>query len=164
MLLNPKSGFFWKGGKVRKNEKWVFRNNTLEIVNNFTYLGKVFNFDNTFSKAKKQLTASQKATFLSKKNVKSMYLNHKALLFLFDCYVGPIVIDCPEIWGPQKDLNVDRIHLEVCRHILDVIKSTCTAAVYTELGRFPLHYHRKFSLIIYWPKFQQLYFINYKLL
>lgn len=93
-----------------------------------------------------------------------MYLNHKTLLFLFDCYVGPIVIDCPEIWGPQKDLNVDRIHLEVCRHILDVIKSTCTAAVNTELGRFPLHYHRKFSLIIYWPKFQQLYFINYKLL
>lgn len=39
MLLNPKSGFFWKGGKVRKNEKWVFRNKTLEIVNNFTYLG-----------------------------------------------------------------------------------------------------------------------------
>lgn len=60
MLLNPKSGFIWKGGKVRKNEKWVFRNNTLEIVNNFTYLGKVFNFDNTFSKDKKQLTVQAK--------------------------------------------------------------------------------------------------------
>lgn len=60
MLLNPKSGFFWKGGKVRKNEKWVLRNNTIEIVNNFTYLGKVFNFDNTFSKAKKQLTVQAK--------------------------------------------------------------------------------------------------------
>ena len=62
-----------------------------------------------------------------------------------------------------KNLNVEILRLDVCRHILDVKKSTCTAAVYTELGRFPLHYQRKFSLIIYWHKFQQLYFINYKL-
>lgn len=91
---------------------------------------------------------AKKATILSKKNVKSMYLNHKTLGFFY-CYVDPIVIDGPEIWGTQKDLNVDRIHLDVCRHLLDAKKSTCTAAVYTELGRFLLHYHRKFSLIIY---------------
>lgn len=73
---------------------------------------------------------AKKATFLSKKNVKSMYLNHKTLLFLFDCYVGPIVIDGPEIWGTQKDLNVERIHLDACRHILDVKKSTCLYRVW----------------------------------
>lgn len=54
--------------------------------------------------------------------------------------------------GIRKSLNVERIHLDFCKHILGVKKSTCTAAVYAELGRFPLLYHRKFAFIKYWSK------------
>lgn len=137
-VAKSKIVIFRKGGKVKNDEKWVFRNENLEIVNNFTYLGIVFNFNNKFSKAEKQLAVqARKATFLLKKNVKNMYLNHKTLLFLFDCYC-PIVNYGSEIWSTQKGLNVERIHLDFCKH-------TCTAAVYAELGRFPLFYHRKFA-------------------
>lgn len=90
-VAKSKIVIFRKGGKVKNDEKWVFRNENLEIVNNFTYLGIVFNFNNKLLKAEKQpAMQARKNTFLMKKNVKNMYLNHKTLLFLFDCYC-PIV-------------------------------------------------------------------------
>lgn len=95
---------------------------------------------------------ARKATVLLKKNVQNMYLNHKTLLFLFDCYIGPIVSYGSEIWGTRKGLNVEMIHLDFCKHIFGVKKSTCSAAVYAVLERFPLPYHRKFALIKYWRK------------
>lgn len=69
-------------------------------------------------KAEKQLDAqARKATFSMKENVKNMYLNHKTLLLLFDCYVGTIVNYGSDIWGTQKCLNVERIQLNFCKHI-----------------------------------------------
>lgn len=69
-------------------------------------------------KVEKQLDAqARKATFSMKENVKKMYLNHKTLLLLFDCYVGTIVNYGSEIWVTQKGLNVERIQLDFCKHI-----------------------------------------------
>lgn len=96
---------------------------------------------------------ARKATFLLKKNVKNMYRNHKTLLFLFDCYIGPIVNYGSEIWGTRKSLNVERIHLDFCKHILGVKKSTCTAAVYAELGKVSFTLPQKIRIIFkYWRK------------
>lgn len=52
-----------------------------------------------------------------KENIKNMYLNHKTLLLLFDCYVGKIVNYGSDIWGTQKGLYVERIQLDFCKHI-----------------------------------------------
>lgn len=55
---------------------------------------------------------------------------------MFDFYIGPISNYGFEIWCIQMGLNVERVHLDLWKHILGVKKSTCTAAVYAELGCF----------------------------
>lgn len=54
-VAKSKIVIFRKSGKLRNDKKWVFRNENLGIVNNFTHLGIVFNFSNKFLKAEKQL-------------------------------------------------------------------------------------------------------------
>lgn len=83
-----------KGGKIRNDEKWVFRNENLEIVNDFKCL----------KTEKHILVQARKTTFFLKKNVKNIQL-----LFLFDCFIGLILNYCSEIWGAQKGLNIERI-------------------------------------------------------
>lgn len=80
-----------------------------------------------------------------------MYLNYKALLILIDNQKGSIV-NSSDIYGTQKCLNVENVHLHFCTHILDVRNSICTATVYAEPGRTPLFYHIQFALNKYWRK------------
>ena len=47
---------------------------------------------------------------------------------------------------------MERIHLKFCKSILNVRKSTCNAAVYAELGRYPLYIVRHVKIMKYWFK------------
>jgi len=42
--------------------------------------------------------------------------------------------------------------LKLCKRLLRVTVNTCTAAVYGELGRYPLYIQRYVKLIQYWFK------------
>ena len=42
-------------GKVRKYPKFNFRNSSIDVIDNFTYLGIVFNYNGKFGKAKKNV-------------------------------------------------------------------------------------------------------------
>ena len=65
-------------------------------------------------------------------------INHTSRLSLFDCYIGGVVNYASEIWGTQKEQNVENLHLDFSKQLLDVKRSTCSSAVYTELWRYPL--------------------------
>ena len=39
---------FRNGGNIRNNEKWTYKNDLLKVVNKFTYLGIVLNFNGKF--------------------------------------------------------------------------------------------------------------------
>ena len=43
----------FSGGKVRNFPKFNFRNSSIDVIDNFTYLGIVFNYNGKFGKAEK---------------------------------------------------------------------------------------------------------------
>ena len=47
---------------------------------------------------------------------------------------------------------LEKLHLKFCKTILGVRQSTCNAAVYGELGRYPLYINRYLRIIKYWFK------------
>lgn len=52
----------------------------------FTYLGIIFNYNDKYTKAEKQLSEQgRKELFALKRNIRNMYLNHITQLSLFDC-------------------------------------------------------------------------------
>ena len=52
----------------------------------------------------------------------------------------------------NKGTEVEKLHLELCKRVQGVKKSTCNIMVYFELGRIPLEYMRLFRIIKYWFK------------
>lgn len=99
---------FRNNGRVKDSECWHIGDDVLEIVNQFTYLGILFNFNNKFTKAEKQLSEQgRKALFALRKNIRGMSFNTETLLSLFDCFIGGIVNYSSEIWGNNKGCNIE---------------------------------------------------------
>jgi hypothetical protein len=46
---------FRKGGIVKENEKWFYNDVQVDVVDKFTYLGVILNFNGTFSVAQKNV-------------------------------------------------------------------------------------------------------------
>ena len=85
-------------------------------------------------------------------NCRKYNLKPKLLCELFDSFVGSILNYGAEIFGFSKSKEMERIHLNFCESILNVRKSTCNAAVYAELGRYPLYIVRHVKILKYWFK------------
>jgi len=79
-------------------------------------------------------------------------LSPKTLCQLFDAFVLHILNYSLEIWGYTKSKEFKRVHLKFCKCLLRVRVNTCTAAVYGELGRYPLYIQRYVKLNQYWFK------------
>ena len=71
---------------------------------------------------------------------------------LFDAFVGSILSYSCEINGFCKSQSLERIHLKQCKKLLNVNSSTSNAAVYHELGRYPLYINRYCRIIKFWGK------------
>jgi len=54
--------------------------------------------------------------------------------------------------GFSKSKEIERLHLKFCKRILNVKMNACNAAVYGELGRYPMFVPRYVRTITYWCK------------
>ena len=75
-------------------------------------------------------------------NISKHFVNPKISLELFDAFVNPVINFRCQIWGFTKSKELERIHLKFCKMVLGVKQCTCNAAVYGELGRYPLYINR----------------------
>ena len=144
---------FRNGGKIKDNERFFYNGRALETVDNFNYLGMLFNYNGKFNITQKH-TADQgrKAFFAINNKLKKFQFNIESKCSVFDTYVNSILNYGCEIWGFHKAKDVEKIHMSFCKNTLGVKKSTCNSLVYYELGRFPLHITRKLRILKYWIK------------
>ena len=100
-------------------------NNVLEVVDNFNYLGSVFNFTGTYNLNYETLAGKGLKTMnLLLHNTKRLDLKPSVLIQLFDAFVGSILNYSCEVNGFSKNKNLERIHLKFCKRILNVRNST----------------------------------------
>ena len=144
---------FRNGGKIKDNEKWTFNGDDLEIVNEITYLGMLFNYNGKFLKTQKHIAEqARKAYFAINNKLKDFNFNMETKCSVFDTYIGSILGYAAEIWGFHKGLDIEKLHVMFCKNILGVKKSTCNNLIYFELGRLPLIFLRKIKIFKYWMK------------
>ena len=79
-------------------------------------------------------------------------ISPRHILDLYDKLITPILTYGGEIWGFSKHLQQERVHLQFCKKILGVKRSTQNDFVYGELGRAPLQSTLFYSIIAYWFK------------
>ena len=68
-IAKTKCVAFRKGGKIGKNDVWVYKNNILETVNQFKYLGFLFGSSGKFAKSIQNLTDQGNRALFSLKQI-----------------------------------------------------------------------------------------------
>ena len=87
-------------GKVRKHIKFALDETELEVVDQYTYLGVTFNYNNTFYKSiERQISQAKKALFSLITKSRRLDVPIDITLDLFDKLVLPILIYGSEVWG-----------------------------------------------------------------
>ena len=93
--------------------------------------------------------------FSLKSKTNEMYLNTETMLSLFDTYIGSVLNYGCEIWGFHNGKDVEKVQLQYLKTLLGVKKTTSSAVVYCETGRFPLKVVRLFRIFKFWFKLLQ---------
>ena len=112
-IQKTKIVIFRNGGQIKRNENWLYDGCQIEVLNQFTYLGVVLNYNGKFLVTQKQLAAQgRKALFAMRANTLDMSLNHCTMFSLFDTYVSSILNYGCEVWGSHKAHDVEKVHLD----------------------------------------------------
>ena len=110
---------FRKRSGLLPNEKWTYNGHDIQVVNDFNYLGVVFNYTGSFTLNQEHLTGKAlKAMNILLSKCNDYDLKPKILCQLFDAFVSPIINYSCEIWGYTKSKEIERIHLKFCKRIL----------------------------------------------
>ena len=165
MIVNETKTKIMTFGKNSSVHTFSFNNKQLEIVTQYKYLGVIFNTcrnmkGNIFKSMGSYISdKARKATFATIKKCKSVgFLTPKVALQLFDSNVASILNYASEIWYNGNPIDdIERVQLRFLKYLLGVKDSTCTQAVYGELGRFPVYLTAVVSIIKYWIRI-----LNYK--
>ena len=148
---------FRNGGPLPMDISFKYNGTPLEIVSSFKYLGIVFTVGGSFSEAQKTLAGqAQKAIFkLNKYLYKFTFITPMHKFELFDKLITPILNYGSEVWGFAKANAIERIHMQFCKKILGVKKTTQNDFIYGELGRTNYLTNRYLIIIKYWFKILQ---------
>ena len=137
--LNKTKIIVFAPGKRRKfkNFKLPFKfgDNTIDIVDDYVYLGTKFNYNGTFEKAKaKQALQAKKASFGLIARIRQHNLTFEVSIELVEKLIIPILLYGSEIWGYEDPKHLQITLNNVLRRILRLHKSTPICMINGETG------------------------------
>ena len=102
----------------------------------YKYLGVIFDNKMSFKKQVEMLTekAGKCLCSLLVKNREWKGVQPHTLLYLFDHLISPILSYGSVVWGNQEWIELEKLHLFLCKFALGVKSSTPNDRIYAELG------------------------------
>lgn len=147
---------FNKSGKLL-NHKFIFhyKNEELDIVRNYKYLGIEFKPSGNFDLAKENLYKKALKTFfyIRKLITTSTNISIPTWINIFDHVIRPILTYGCEIWGSEKYTDrsyPEMLNLKMSKMLLQVNQTSTNLAVRGELGRQPISVFINKMMIRYW--------------
>ena len=135
------------------NVNFKYNGDTLSIVHNFQYLGIFFSSKGSFNESKSHLVQqAKKAMYIVLRKARKLDLPIDLQLQLFDTMVVPILLYGAKIWDYENCKIIETLHMQFCKIILKVKKSTAHCMVYGELGRTPLDIVIKARMVGFWQR------------
>ena len=126
-------------GKMRNIPSFKFGKDNIEVRDDFTYLGVVFNYNGKFKKAiSKQVTQAKQAMFALLSKAANLHLPIDIVCELFDNLVLPILIYGCEVWGFENIDHIEIFYRNFLRRLLKVNKMTANCMLYGEVGKYKL--------------------------
>lgn len=125
---------------------FVFREENIQTISEYQYLGVLFNYNGRFRIAQLELKKSaSRATY----SLTGKCRKHDPLL---DTTVMPIMTHGCGIWGCTVDRELKQLLMKFLKHVLYVHKNTSKDIVYGELGEYPIDVIINTRMIAYWSR------------
>ena len=122
-------------GKIKKFKNFKLGENTIDVVDDYVYLGTTFNYNGTFHKAKaKQALQAKKATFSLIRRTKQLNLTFEVSIELFERLIIPILLYGSEIWGYECPKQLQIMFNNAMRMYLRLHRTTPMCMINGELG------------------------------
>ena len=143
-------------GKVRRNHSFKVGNIDIDTSSEYCYLGLIFNFNGSFTKAiKERLTPARKAMFSLNEKAVNLLLPPDIHLDLFDKMIAPIVLYGSEIWGYGNLEPLEIFYRKFIKRMLGIHQSTPNCIVYGEVGKKPLKNQICLKMVSFWAKISE---------
>ena len=147
---------FSKDNNSNNEFKFKYKDEILEIVSEFKYLGVLFSKNNSFFKTKKHIAnQGKKAVYSLLKKAQNMQLPVDLQVELFNKLVKPILLYGCEIWGFGNIDVIERVQLMFIKRMLNLKNSTPNYMALGELGMMPLKIDIYTRMISYWGKINE---------
>lgn len=132
---------FRNGGKIKKN-KWIYKGEEIEIVNEFKYLGYWFTTRNCEGRQAKWMAAkAQKATNVTWGLMKRTGRNKmRDRMYLMNSIVMSGALYGVEVWGWGKNSQIERVQSRFCKMAMGVCICTPKYIWRKELGIWIINY------------------------
>ena len=178
-----KSNIMIMGSRTRTTDVFGYGDKTIDIVDQYRYLGIIINKQGSFKQAKNDLKRKAlKAIFgmwacICPYKVPNIKLANK----MSDTLIKPIVLYNQNIWISEITMNIqkyilsgnnppnldylfktvnnepcEQVHLKYCKMMFGVGKNTANAATRAELGRYPLYIESYIAMVKYWLRLYKL--------
>jgi hypothetical protein len=137
--------------KVKQNQSFKIKEQNIEIIDSYCYLGMLLNHNENLCTARKKITEQIKPylQFTEKLEIyESIPVDLK--LKLFDSLVSSILLYASEVWGFENKESIENVHLQFYKNILKVRSTTPNYMVYGELGRYPMEVMVKRKIVLFW--------------
>ena len=138
-------------GKITKYKPFKFGNNTVDIVEDYVYLGTTFNFNGTFNKAKnKQVLQAQKAYYSLLSKVRNLNLAVDVFKELFEKLAIPVLLYGSEIWGYENTNELQVMCNNLMRRFLRLHGTTPKCMINGELGIKEIEEYTDNRMLNFW--------------
>ena len=141
-------------GRGRTNSSaydFEFGGESIEVVDNYKYLGLLFNYNGRFRVGELELKErASRAMYSLIGKCRKFDLPIDIQIELFNATVLPILMYASEIWGYYVIRDMELLYMKFLKQVLGVHKNTSNDMTYGELGVFPLVIYLKSRMIGYW--------------
>ncbi len=144
---------FSRGQVQTSNFNFNLGGEKIDVVNDYEYLGILFNYNGRFRKGELELVGkATRALYSLIGTSRKLDLPVDIQLELFNTMVVPVLTYGCEIWGDNIIREIELLNMKFMKHVLYVHRYTSTDIVYGELGVYPLEITIKCKMINYWSR------------
>jgi len=139
--------------RVENYPAFLFGHATIDVVDDYTYLGVTFSFNGKYDKAMaKQINIARKALFSLISKSRKLHLPVDIQIELFHQLVVPILLYGSEVWGFSNLSHIEVFYRSFLKKLLGVHKRTPNCMVYGETGTAPLSNQVFARMVGFWAR------------
>ena len=149
---------FKNGGRLSKNERWLFKHQKLECVSYYKYLGLQLSCRNIWSTAVTTLAVQgEKTSAIIHSSLRHIGdANYLIYSKVFNAMILPVLYYGAEIWGHKMYTKLENVQVHYFKRFLGVKRSAPGSAVLGDCGLNTIFTHTLLKCIKFWLKLIRL--------